>query len=451
MKEKKRRLEPLSFYDHTGIEKHLAKMAKRGWMIERITNQFWTYRKIEPQTLQFAVTYYPNANDFAPGPTDSQQTFYDFSARTGWELACTWFQMQIFHSTTENPIPIDTDPVYEVETIHKACKANYLRAYWFLLIVGLVGTHFLISGLIGHTLHFFSSPSNMVIYTCAFLLFLMCAVELWTYHTWHKKATRAAEDGIFMDTPSTAPFQRVILTVLVISFVLWIINLVFAKNALMVCIAALVFGAIFGTKYMGEAAKRFYKRRKLSAGLNRVLTVLTTFVFGLVLMGTALTVGTLLSRSEVFSESLRIEEAPLKVQDLMETDYQGHITLSSPDSSLLLSRLKVEQRHHFDDEPSPDIPVMKYELYQVRVPALYDFFAVQLQRIAVLDSEEGVALSEVDGAPWGASTAYQLTAADGSFIDRFVLCYEDRLVDIELNWTPTEEQMVIAGEKLNIR
>lgn len=254
-----------------------------------------------------------------------------------------------------------------------------------------------------------------------------------------------------MDTPSTAPFQRVILTVLVISFALWIINLVFAKNALMVCIAALVFGAIFGTKYMGEAVKRFYKRKRLSAGLNRVLTFLTTFVFGLVLMGTALTVGTLLSRNEAFSESLRIEEAPLKVQDLMETDYQGHITLTSPDSSLLLSRLEVEQRHHFDDEPSPEIPAMKYELYQVRAAFLYDFFARQMRRIALLDSKDGVSMTERDPAPWGANAAYQLVAADGSALNRFVLCYENRLVDIEMNWTLTEEQKVIAGEKLSIK
>ena len=49
MKSKMRRLETLSFYDHTGIEKHLAKMTQKGWMIEHITNQFWTYRRIEPQ------------------------------------------------------------------------------------------------------------------------------------------------------------------------------------------------------------------------------------------------------------------------------------------------------------------------------------------------------------------------------------------------------------------
>ena len=38
MKTTKRRMEFFSFYNHTGIATHLAKMAKKGWMIESITN-----------------------------------------------------------------------------------------------------------------------------------------------------------------------------------------------------------------------------------------------------------------------------------------------------------------------------------------------------------------------------------------------------------------------------
>ena len=66
MKTKKRRMEYISFYNHTGLEKHFAKMAKRGWLIESISNYYWTYRKIEPKNLSFCVTYYPRASDFDP-------------------------------------------------------------------------------------------------------------------------------------------------------------------------------------------------------------------------------------------------------------------------------------------------------------------------------------------------------------------------------------------------
>ena len=46
MKTRKRRIEFFSFYNHTGIEAHLTKMANKGWLIESISNLYWTYRRI---------------------------------------------------------------------------------------------------------------------------------------------------------------------------------------------------------------------------------------------------------------------------------------------------------------------------------------------------------------------------------------------------------------------
>ena len=72
MKTKTRRMEYFSFYNHTGIENHLAEMAQKGWMVESISNFYWTYRKIEPKNIHFSVSYYPRASDFDPGPTEEQ-------------------------------------------------------------------------------------------------------------------------------------------------------------------------------------------------------------------------------------------------------------------------------------------------------------------------------------------------------------------------------------------
>ena len=69
MKNTKRRMEPLSFFDHTGISTHLEKMAARGWMLEKITNMGWIYHRIEPENIHFAVSYYPKASEFNPEPS----------------------------------------------------------------------------------------------------------------------------------------------------------------------------------------------------------------------------------------------------------------------------------------------------------------------------------------------------------------------------------------------
>lgn len=146
MKDTKRRFELLSFYNHTGIETHFEKMAEKGWLIERLSNLGWTYRRIEPKKLKFTITYYPQASEFDPNPSEGQMTFHDFCAHTGWQLACTWFQMQVFYNENPEPIPIETEPAMEVANIHKACKANYLRSNWILLTISAVmGVLFLVS------------------------------------------------------------------------------------------------------------------------------------------------------------------------------------------------------------------------------------------------------------------------------------------------------------------
>ena len=49
MKETKRRLERLSFYDHTGFAAHMEKMAAEGWMLDKIGYYLWHYRRMEPR------------------------------------------------------------------------------------------------------------------------------------------------------------------------------------------------------------------------------------------------------------------------------------------------------------------------------------------------------------------------------------------------------------------
>ena len=133
MKDTKRRLEWCSFYDHTGIEAHLERMAQQGWLLEKI-GFTWHYRRIEPKKLTFCVTYFPRASMFDPEPSQEQETFYDFCRHTGWTLAAASAQMQIFYNEQPNPIPIDTDPAMEVDAIHQSAKKSFLLSQSMLLV-----------------------------------------------------------------------------------------------------------------------------------------------------------------------------------------------------------------------------------------------------------------------------------------------------------------------------
>jgi len=44
-------------YDEERIIRHLERMAKKGWLLSSINKFFWIYRRIEPCTLKFGVTW----------------------------------------------------------------------------------------------------------------------------------------------------------------------------------------------------------------------------------------------------------------------------------------------------------------------------------------------------------------------------------------------------------
>lgn len=449
MKRQKRRIELLSFYDHTGIERHLADMAREGWMIEKITNYFWTYRRIKPQQLSFTVSYFSNTSDFEPAPSEARQTFIDFCTESGWELACTWYQMQIFYHTGQSPTPIHTDPALEVETIHRGCKTKYLRMDKVLCFLSLIGTLLFFSSLISDTLRIVASPTALVGGMCCLVLFLFCSVELAAYYTWYRKAKKAAEYEIFLDTPSTSGFQKRLMIVLGLCAAYWIINMVFAQNPLAAGILFVVVVLFVTITSLVNSVKQVLKQKRVSAGINRMLTTAASFVITFVLSWGILTVGTHILSHVQPEDLFPYEEPPLRISDLLDTEYSNYLTTVSTDRSLFLSRMEFYQREGFDDEASQDIPMLKYERYDVIVPELYGFCESQMKRLMLLSAFWNGKLVEQDAAPWGAKNAYRLIMQDATGKNLYLLCYTDTLVQIEFNWNPTEEQMHIVGERLD--
>ena len=53
----------------------------------------------------------------------------------------------------------------------------------------------------------------------------------------------------------------------------------------------------------------------------------------------------------------------------------------------------------------------------------------------------------VDPEPWDAEQAYQLYLGDEAH-ERYLLCYEDHIIEIDLDWTPTDAEKAVIAEKL---
>ena len=187
MKERMRRFEFYSFFDQKGIERRLSRMAERGWLLEKFGSWSWVYRRIEPKKLTFCVTYYPGASVFDPEPSEGQSTFYDFCEHTGWEIAASSAQMQIFYNQRENPVPIETDPVVMVDTIHRS-KGNVLRSSIALLAVALLNGGVLWGDVKNHMAETLAKSTTLFSGFCWLCVIALCTADISGYYLWHRRA-----------------------------------------------------------------------------------------------------------------------------------------------------------------------------------------------------------------------------------------------------------------------
>jgi len=452
MKTKKRRVEYISFYNHTGLEDHFTKMAKKGWLIESISNFYWTYRKIEPKDLHFCVTYYPRASDFDPGPSEEQQTFHDFCAHTGWQLTCTWHQMQVFYNEKENPIPLETDPVLEVETLHKACKKNFLPNYFLLLVVGLLMTASNIWGLCVAPITILSNASRLLTGFAFLCLLILSITELTAYYTWYHKARKYAADGIFVDTPSTQKLQIGMVIALFVGVLLWLTDLSRADDPFLFWLAVVLLIATFGVILIVNAIKQGLKKAQASRGANKVITLIACFVLSFAITGGITAISIAINSAGLLDRDAIVNtEIPLSLSDLTDIDENQYMAENRTNQSVFVGEQVVHQHPHWDVMDTGGMPRLMYTVTFVKVPFLYDWCKNQLFNTAT-EGYQGEYIIEylpVDAGPWGAVEAYRQLDESGEEKSSYLLCYEDRFVLIHFGWEPTAEQMAIVSEKLN--
>ena len=452
MKARKRRIEYISFYNHTGLEKHFSRMAKKGWLIEKISNLYWTYKRIEPADIHFCVTYYPRASEFDPEPSDAQQTFHDFCAYTGWKLACTWHQMQVFYNEKAPPIPLETDPVLEVETLHKACKKNFLPSYFILLALSLIMGSSFITRIFSDPIGLLSSASDLLSVFSYVCMSIICLVELSAYFLWYSKAKRASADGIFVDTPSTNGIHAAIVMLYLIPLVGWILNGLFAGDSVFLWVIILSFVFIFALFGIVSSVKEGLKKIYASRGMNKVLTFLACFVVFFALTGIVVSLTQFISHSGLMeSQVSTYDYTPLALDDLIDVNSDDYIQRCQSSETMLLGHADVQQYHIYDNGKSPLMPNLLYSITVIKTPSLYDFCKKQLFH-TVVEGDNGKYLLEyraVDAAPWGAREAYRQLAENGTEKNSYLLFYEDRFLLIHLDWEPTLKQMAIINQKLN--
>ena len=475
---KKRELNLYAFYDHTGLERHLEKMAANGWMLEAVGTYALRYRRCEPKKLRFAVVYYPKTDSFCPDePNHENLTFWDYCAGAGWQIVTQHGDTHIFYNEDLDAVPIETEAVVQVETMERAKKGYVLSNTITVACMLPTMLYLQVSQLRRDPVAFLADGYDLTMMLMIFVMILLFGVELLGYRLWLRKAKRNARElGIFTPTHSSRWLSFLRSIWIFVFWALMVIPLLFRSAGLCIVLvsAGVVLVPVGGAVLVGKQVRKRSvppKKRRLILALTVLCSVLLSVMLMIGVMTYGISSGwfdDVPKNAEEYTYTvggspqvgyLYHDTLPLYVQDLTKTDYDRYSCELAEESSPLASQVRGAQRMRTGDED--DAPELNYEVTDVKFAPLFD---------ACLDGElkyyqnytvtfyrthrpfRNWEYREVDTAPWGADRAWQAfdTESDGWGVS-WVLTRGKRIVRIggsALTGTLSQAQMDTISEKL---
>ena len=443
-----------SFYDQLKIQKKMEDMARQGWMVYKPGNIISTFQRMEPKNLRFCVTCFPNASDFDPNPTETELTRLDFCAQDGWRLAAKWGVMQIFYHENEHAVPIETEPVAQVENVTRAMRKNVLLPH--LLTTTMVVWYLFLQVWLFRTdmVEYLSNPFQVYQIPIWICLLLACLYEIGFYFHWTRKARRmAVEHGLFLPIQTKMKFSYFLLAGSVLLSLL-----AFGSSRKHLLFGLIWCAVIFCIFFSANRIREWMKKKGMSRQVNVAVSIGSTVLLTILFMGIAAVViirGSIRERKPVGSYvyhgttwDIYDEPLPLEIADLMEMEGNWSKEVRHQET-ILLSRTQYEQRALLTEPKG--VENLSYTVMDIKLPFLRDWIR-QMARNARQDEVHGDFVftdhfEPMDASVWQAEEAYQLHWSD-TVLNTYLLFWGNRMVEITFYWEPTEEQITTAAEIL---
>ncbi len=372
-----------NLFDYAGVERHLEKMAAKGWRFDSIGSFFWKYKKAEPANLKYSVTYIPESSEFDPEPLEKQKDMEAYCEEAGWKKAGNWLQMQIFYSENPAAVPIETDEELRLEYIHKSVKKNFLTSHLLLFFVFLInmGTQF--STAKRNPVEFLSDSGRL--WNCGIFLWgiLLLVFDVIYYFTWMHRVKKAVTEGHSCPEPKGyRHWNRLAWCVLLIL----IFGMFASYTSGMIWFMLVYLASLILIVFVVRKVQKKMKAKGFSKQSNVALSMILCVVLSIVLVGgmTALLIGFDIRLTEkreavdvilvngreweVYQDTL-----PLYVEDLEETKHTGSSCEAKEQATFLVGYGDYSE-YLFEGKEVMSVKVAnRYEVITVKADFLYDF------------------------------------------------------------------------------
>ena len=440
--------ELFAYYDRTAMQEYFEHKALEGWQLcgkERLSK--WIFKRIEPKKLHYAITYLPQySNEDSFLLSENKNEYLDFCAEQGWQFACAHKNMVIFYNEDEDPVPFETDPEVELAAIHKSMM-KYSIPKLAITFIGLVGIIFyFVLKFKDDSITFFFQINGIVNTVMLFMMIFVCfnLSEFISYNRWRKKAVVSASLGRFIKTEFSEKFYNAFFAMIIVLYVavIFITTVVSGNTA---GLWLLGFGSLFVFLIAlidNEKEKSQGNRRKVLTGISFLM------FFVLVAAGNIVNnhyekldssyYETYISDSgyEIYAYK---DNIPLKMEDLgLVVDSKQYSYEMTNQKSAVVVMTKASQIPRTDVENYYDLPHFSYTIYEIK----WQFLLERSLSDFLNYNGSNSAYHQIDETVWKAEKAY----CRG--LNNYLLCYDDKIIELDTSWEITPEQAATVAEKL---
>lgn len=432
--------EPYAFYNKAGIEDRLGVMAGQGWFIEKM-GMFWKYRKGEPAKRTYNVVYVEDPD--TDEQIEKQNEFVAYCETAGWRLCVVSAGIMVFYHDGESPVPIETEAELEIENIHHSMTETYLIRYinvglWTAMFVWELVMYWRTSPLI-------LLASNEMFFMFAFIFAAaLIFLDTYFYYTWRNRCLKSIEEIEMLSEVKSRPIHKTMsdLSVLLIVVLGLTIFLGSGVTEAYIALAILAFIAL------GSIIKSKIKNNQRIKNLSKIQIPEIKQPFGffmIMIVGLGIMVGIMLMifyTDSIDREQKYIEKASVTLEDVR--DFGGVVKFSSyyrESESVFMKRELFDQsvenwNHNLDDEWI----YLDFQKIEIKADFIYDF------AFAKFCEERGINLSEyteLDAERWNLKKVYR-------DYHQYIFVGDSSFAEVMFSWKPTDEQIQIVIEKLNI-
>lgn len=256
-------------YEIDALETYLEEMALKGWMLEKFSNLYIKFRKIEPKNIKYKIDM---VNDVALNKELGKKLSLEYRKKLqelGWSYSCECNKLQVFYKENEDKKSIIRKR--ENKDIQALFHNSLSQLILKILFISIILLNQLILIFKGENLNYLTNNGRLLGMSIMIIFISTCLIDLYKLIKFRLGKNKEKESSTLW-----IRFKGSIITIIFLAAIIGVITIIFEKNKEDFDITIIILSIISGLFLLGY----FTENKKDS--IRKKLTVSTCFIIAIV-------------------------------------------------------------------------------------------------------------------------------------------------------------------------